>query len=488
MATTSSQISLRDLSTSSYDEPTTYAFVCEELPSLGERYPIDVDCYTPAGEDRGLCDQKLSEESLTLFQLAGGGIDVLWSARDDKSRKSLSQRYFVASEEVEEHGIYKHLQGKSWEHLIVVIQPAFSWSHLSVTEPAFRKILASLQVFTPFLRVVHAFGKKTNDKQRVRDLAYYHVQPSLAYEFCYNIRYFELNGRGRGNPWSLRQTGVYQRFLSNKRSAWLLLNSSSYIGGRVSAALEEASNLVYGSCEVSVLLPHLFIVSAATRNWGPYIENLRQKVMTFEEKAYSSRINKKDLNDYDLLFSDVQKIILLGDTITMVRLHKRASGQCNCDMESTLRMLRADLHHYLGAVTVLARTASRVAQLLSAILATRANDNLRATAATIQTGIAELQLKSVQTCLDIGQLLQVTMQGHKDAATIKILAQISTMFLPASLTASLFSSTIFSNRNSNISYVGLYFAITIPLSLVTLLLLVLLESGSWPPHFQNRAR
>ncbi|KAK0716807.1 hypothetical protein B0T26DRAFT_675228 [Lasiosphaeria miniovina] len=67
--------------------------------------------------------------------------------------------------------------------------------------------------------------------------------------------------------------------------------------------------------------------------------------------------------------------------------------------------------------------------------------------------------------------------GHKDAATIKILTQIATMFLPASLIASLFSSTMFGDSSMNISSVGLYFAVTMPLLLVTLLLIIFLERG-----------
>jgi hypothetical protein len=62
-----------------------------------------------------------------------------------------------------------------------IIQPVFSWSQLSITETAFRSVLASLRAFTPFLRVVHTFGTKTNDKQRARDVAYHRVQPSSAY-------------------------------------------------------------------------------------------------------------------------------------------------------------------------------------------------------------------------------------------------------------------------------------------------------------------
>ncbi|KAH7117526.1 hypothetical protein EDB81DRAFT_818724 [Dactylonectria macrodidyma] len=372
----------------------------------------------------------------------------------------------------------------------------FSWSHLSITEPAFRKLLAGLKIFTPFLRVVHAFGKKTNDKQRARDSAYHRVQTPSAYEFCYNIRYFELNGRGRGNPWSLRQTGVYQRCLSNQQSAWLLLTYSSYIVDRLSAALGEESSSTCEPCEASSLLLHFFILSAATRSWGQYIEDMRRRVMLFEEKAYSSRVDKIYLDDYELLFSDIQKMVSLGGTLAITRtvitgqrdtiskcgdlhaeLHKRGPRRCGCDTANALGLLKADLHHYNGAIVDLTQATTKITQLLSAILATRANDKSQITIATIETGIAGLQLQSRQTSQDTASSLQITTQGHKDAIIIKTLAQIATMFLPASLIASLFSSTIFGSSSNRTSAVILYFAITLPLLLVTLLFLIFLEKG-----------
>jgi len=135
-----------------------------------------------------------------------------------------------------------------------------------------------------------------------------------------------------------------------------------------------------------------------------------------------------------------------------VTLHKRSSESCGCDTASTLEMLKADLQHHQESVAALARTASNITQLvrlpdcisqgfvadprkLSAILATRAEATLRATMASVQTGIQELQLQSRQTGDDTEQLLQATTRGHRDAAKIKILAQIATMFLPASLLA-----------------------------------------------------
>ncbi|KAK4210548.1 hypothetical protein QBC37DRAFT_428626 [Rhypophila decipiens] len=470
-----------------------HTFIFDEQTYQGDRYPVGIKCYAPIGEDLSLCDQKLREESLKLFQISGGGTDIL---RQDKALSQTQfQRSFLTSEEIEEHGILEHLRGDSWQHLVFIVRPTFSWSQLCITELAFRNLLASLRVFTSFLPVVHAFGTKTSDKQRVRDLAFYRVLSS-GYEFCYNIRYFELNERGRGNPWSLRQTGVYQKCLSNKQSAWLLLNSSNYIGDRISAAFGNQNRLIDESCKASQLSPHLFIFSAATRNWDLYVENLRQKSTIFDEKAYSSRIDETNLDDYELLFSDVQEIMSLNETIALAstviqgqrhafseysnlhaKLDKRKQGSHNCDTVSTLEMLKAELQHHHEAMTILARTTSRTTQLLSAILQTRANDHLRATTATIRTDITQIQLRLGQTCVDTSHLLQLSKQGHKDAVKIKTLGQVATMFLPASLTASLFSSTVFSDSKNNISYVALYFGITLPLLLATLLLLVLLEKG-----------
>ncbi|KAK0735968.1 hypothetical protein B0T21DRAFT_439842 [Apiosordaria backusii] len=412
-----------------------HTFMFDQRTHQGDRYPVDINCYAPIGEDLSLCDRQLSEESLKLFQISGGGTDVL---RQD--------------------GVV--LTSNS------IVRPTFSWSQLCITELAFRTLLASLRVFTPFLPVVHTFGTKTNDKQRVRDLAFYRVLSS-AYEFCYNIRYFELNGRGRGNPWSLRQTGVYQKCLANKQSTWLLLNSSNYITDRISAAFGGQNRSIHESCKASQLLPHLFIFSAATRNWDQYTENLRQRSMIFDEKAYSSHVNETYSDDYELLFSDVQEIMSLNETITLAstvlkgqrrafseysslhaRLDKRKPGCHNCDTVSTLEMLEAELQHHHEAMTILARTTSRTTQLLSAILQTRANDHLRATTATIRTDITQIQLQLGQTRLDTGQLLR-----------------------------SLFSSTMFSDSDNSTFYIALYFGITLPLLLATLFLLILIEKG-----------
>lgn len=42
-----------------------------------EWYPVGTNYYTPIGTDCRFLDQKLSEQSLELFQISGGGIDII---------------------------------------------------------------------------------------------------------------------------------------------------------------------------------------------------------------------------------------------------------------------------------------------------------------------------------------------------------------------------------------------------------------------------
>ncbi|KAJ3486616.1 hypothetical protein NLG97_g6577 [Lecanicillium saksenae] len=223
---------------------------------------------------------------------------------------------------------------------------------------------------------------------------------------------------------------------------------------RVSTALKSERGEANHHCDTLSLQPHLFILSAATRNWGQYVDALHQKVLKLEEKAFSSSVDTVCLEDYAILFEDIQNLASLSDMLSMAKavitgqmnvlskcthlqtvLHKELSKKCDCDTENTLRMLKADLQHHYNEVVNLTKTSSMTTQLLYAILRSRATDKLQASVATIHTSIVSLQLQSEQTCQDTANLLKISSEGVKDATIVKILAQTATMFLPASLIA-----------------------------------------------------
>jgi len=98
--------------------------------------------------------------------------------------------------------------------------------------------------------------------------------PAVA-EFCYNLQYVDLNGRNRGDPWSLRQCGVYQQIcLKTCRSRWVLLQVSDKMRAQLDQALQNRSqkNVELG---INPMVPHVIFISAMAVNWQEYLEHLQ---------------------------------------------------------------------------------------------------------------------------------------------------------------------------------------------------------------------
>jgi hypothetical protein len=181
--------------------------------------------------------------------------------------------------------------------LISIISQEFSWSKFLINEETFRKLITALRVFTPFLNLVHAFGEKTCEDEKICDSVYdvdshdtaglpavkfygknldkhFQIPIDLIVEFCYNIRFMELNGRNRGSRWSLRQSGIYQKGRSGTLgSIWILLQPPKHLRNTLMrpVANPEMRASHSPSC---VLRLHLGILAAAGRSLAEYIEYL----------------------------------------------------------------------------------------------------------------------------------------------------------------------------------------------------------------------
>ena len=100
------------------------------------------------------------------------------------------------------------------------------------------------------------------------------IPTDLVVEFCYNIRFMELNGRNRGSRWSLRQSGIYQKSYSGTLgSTWILLQPPNHFRKTLMrlVANPEMRASHSSSC---ILHLHLGILAAAGRSLADYIEYL----------------------------------------------------------------------------------------------------------------------------------------------------------------------------------------------------------------------
>ena len=89
-------------------------------------------------------------------------------------------------------------------------------------------------------------------------------------EICYKIQYVERNGRNRGDPWSLRQVGVYQKSsLESGRSIWIFARLPNILRARLQQNLREAVGR-----DQSPMKFHAILISVIGRNWAAYVEDL----------------------------------------------------------------------------------------------------------------------------------------------------------------------------------------------------------------------
>ena len=96
-------------------------------------------------------------------------------------------------------------------------------------------------------------------------------------ELAYIYQFMEKNGRNRGDPWSLRQTGVYQQAtFKSHQSVWIFLQLSK--STRIILEREMRSPSRYFSKSESPMALHALLLGASVDNWGEYIRDLNAQL------------------------------------------------------------------------------------------------------------------------------------------------------------------------------------------------------------------
>lgn len=100
-------------------------------------------------------------------------------------------------------------------------------------------------------------------------------------EFCYNLQYMEKNNRRKGDPWSFRQSGVYQQIsVSSRRSTWIILQPSDGVRAQLKRVLESSLEQGRKSNESAIYF-HVIFLSSMAGNWQEYLEYLHSQVTVF---------------------------------------------------------------------------------------------------------------------------------------------------------------------------------------------------------------
>ncbi|MCJ1453190.1 hypothetical protein MMC28_003536 [Mycoblastus sanguinarius] len=359
---------------------------------------------------------------------------------------------------------------ESHEHSFFIFRQKDSWSEFLTTREIFQQILASQSVFPPFLDFVHAFGFKISDLEHEnQSIECYrrhivHRSDSLEgvelYELCYNLQFFELNGRSVNTPWSLRQTGVYQKVnFQTKTTVWILLQPSKRAEKRLKDAFGSRTSQTPLTEMNSPMKLHQPFLHVAVSGWNEYVAYLRKDVNALDEKACFSRVGQEHKCDFEVTFADSQKLQLVRRRLLRASsvLDSSLEVLCGCilhcrelelqgiesaKMCDQIASYTAQLEGHKRKIEVLLVQSSGTTHLLLKILEYRNNEVIHANSETLRSNVRLIGLIAGDTKKENENMSRLTEQGRKDSISVRALTLVATFYLPGTFLATIFSSNL----------------------------------------------
>ncbi|KAF2848276.1 hypothetical protein T440DRAFT_175165 [Plenodomus tracheiphilus IPT5] len=355
-----------------------------------------------------------------------------------------------------------------------MIPQIFSWGQLQISQETMQAILAYHQIFPPFLRIMAQFGPKirqelpgcnpfhsyrhteTNGTNDTEEMLPKHHN----FEIAYTLQFMEKNNRNRGDPWSLRQTGIYQQTTSgNHQSTWIFLHMSQSARMVLEKAIREHLMCLVGSH--SPMTFHGLLIEATMSNWVEYVQNLDAQLRNLDEKACFAKIGAMRRNDYCVSCSDIQKLQKLKQKILTTSLALRScldvaiklrEQTCTLEeFENTTKSstVRGILHTYCASIRKHQQSTKMMIErlqgtfdLLSNIIQYRSIEDLRSISKASEKHMEFLNEVTMRIRNDNQASAVVVSKTHQDAKTMKALTITATSLFPASLIATIFSSSL----------------------------------------------
>jgi hypothetical protein len=153
------------------------------------------------------------------------------------------------------------------------------------------KIFIRHQIPPGFLDILCGFGDKSHTADEGCASGVYSSLNGASHDIFYQFWYVEKNNRKHGDPWSVRQTGVYHRFsITDSLKAenfWLLLhpmpNSKAQTRMRIATEKLGEDEMVRDPLRL-----HVLIMSSYVDNWRWYLHDIKRQyteLVSLEETA-----------------------------------------------------------------------------------------------------------------------------------------------------------------------------------------------------------
>ncbi|KAH8699081.1 hypothetical protein BGW36DRAFT_449225 [Talaromyces proteolyticus] len=324
---------------------------------------------------------------------------------------------------------------------VISICQANSWKPLNVTREMFRSIVGFTAVSPEFLDIAlgfyqrdvaveEAFSSAPLYKCNAESIG--HITNDYA-EVAYICKYafFKPNEEGK-DPWSLRQTGVYQKYdLKTKSATWIFLHPTnvSVFQTRLNQILKSTE----GSRKIQEhpLLLHNILFSSVFPQWREYLAYYERKILSLSNTTMSEqiqetlRVNHKTLTSVRFMENrclplrailpamekSLQSIRRANDALLEAGILKSPAKEA---LSQLLDNYSSHLEAYIQNTSFLQSRAARTAELIADTL-------------TFKNSY------SAQSQNDY--MLKLTMSTVDDSTTVRVITIVTLIYLPATFTA-----------------------------------------------------
>ncbi|KAF5003356.1 hypothetical protein FDECE_10086 [Fusarium decemcellulare] len=409
-----------------------------------------------------------------------------------------------------------------WRSSFFLLEPAYSWSHLPITQDGMLSLLTALDVFPNIHRYLTAFGRKSFPKDegfagfdsatildRVGTWTSFGnaIYPIYSHkldtdieccglESCYLLKYVgKRDGATPGtNPWSIRHALIYQKVSREAtRVSHILIRVPENVKQQLgSHLLRDDGNVMEFAQDWTHI--HTACFSSVDRDLREFINYLDEEITKVFERVIMSGLSPTELNEFDSVqrstkdfktlqyLSDQARRLINAITLNMetIKCFQKQIGHLSSlgswvsarpdSLESLYRVLdRTQQEHHFSlknASAVLERAKATSEQLRDA--ATLRNSEINKVNAEMAN----------RNTLAIAQLSE---KSEREAHVVKTLTVLALVFVPAGFVADFLQMgyiTISQEdpmRLAATADLKIYAALAIPLIGVTMLIYGVIE-------------
>lgn len=386
-----------------------------------------------------------------------------------------------------------------------------------ISEDHCLKLFTYLKVHPSFLDIVHTSGEKIAPVEESFAAQFTRILPPIpttdrsipslkrGYELGYNIKYVEKHGRKLADPYSLRETGVYQKWdPACRRGDWIFMQPSESIKGLLETRFPTTTKK-----DAEYLFQiHAAILTKASSNWRFYINHLEDVFSKIVDRGFYTNIRGPSHDgDIDADFSDIRKLQILTDKLRRLAHVLHMNMEIGLAIQDFARRLRVTwgsiseeevakfeefdsvIEQFLfqhrthkSRIDSILERADGISSLVRTIL------NFRDVESNNKI-VQSLRDTTLQGVMQNRKLEKLSLSSAQDTKSMMIIALITTIFLPATFVATFFGSNFFGfqtidgkgNELEVASNVWIYVV-------VTFVLLVFTVGGGWFCWLRSRPK